>query len=87
MGFSTAVGIKVFIKEFPHIVGERQNFQVFGVSVKEKVTLVKLSTGSSFEIQKPNKKGWHICERKGDIEKVPTGNAACFKARYKTKFT
>jgi hypothetical protein len=39
-GFSTAVGIKVFIKEFPHIVGERQNFQVFGVSVKEKVTLV-----------------------------------------------
>jgi hypothetical protein len=50
LGFSTAVGIKVFIKEFPHIVGERQNFQVFGVSVEEKVTLVKLSTGSTFEI-------------------------------------
>jgi len=31
LGLSTAVGIKVFIKEFPHIVGERQDFQVFGV--------------------------------------------------------
>jgi len=29
--FGTAVGIQVFIKEFPHIVGERQDFQVFGV--------------------------------------------------------
>lgn len=28
---STAVGIQVFIQKFPHIVGERQNFQVFGV--------------------------------------------------------
>jgi len=28
---STAVGIQVFIQKFPHIVGERQDFQVFGV--------------------------------------------------------
>jgi len=27
----TAVGIQVFVKEFPHVVGERQDFQVFGV--------------------------------------------------------
>jgi len=29
--FGTVVGIQVFVKEFPHVVGERQNFQVFGV--------------------------------------------------------
>jgi len=28
---SAAVGIQVFIQKFPHIVGERQDFQVFGV--------------------------------------------------------
>jgi len=28
---SAAVGIQVFIQKFPHVVGERQDFQVFGV--------------------------------------------------------
>jgi hypothetical protein len=52
LGLSTAVGIKVFIKKFPHIVGERQNFQVFGVSVKEKETLVKLPTKTLLKMKK-----------------------------------
>ena len=32
---SAAVGIQVFIQKFPHVVGERQDFQVFGVSVRK----------------------------------------------------
>lgn len=29
--FGTVVGIQVFIKEFPHVVGKGQDFQVFGI--------------------------------------------------------
>jgi hypothetical protein len=28
---STGSSIQVFVKEFPHIVGQRQDFQVFGI--------------------------------------------------------
>ena len=36
---STAVGIQVFVEEFPHVVGQAKDFQVFGVSVKWKVMI------------------------------------------------
>ena len=36
---STAVGIQVFVEEFPHVVGQAKDFQVFGVSVKWKVII------------------------------------------------
>ena len=29
----TAVGIQVFVEEFPHVVGQAQDFQVFSVSI------------------------------------------------------
>lgn len=28
---STAVGIQVFVKEFPHVVGKGQDFQIFSI--------------------------------------------------------
>ena len=35
----SGVGIQVFVKEFPHLVGEIHQFEVFGVSKEKKILL------------------------------------------------
>ena len=50
--FSIQISIQVFIKEFPHIIRERQDFQVFGISKTKNKKSIQYTYHSSFENQK-----------------------------------
>ena len=49
---SAAVGIQVFIEEFPHIIRQAEDFQIFGISkiIRGKIKIMKDNINSFYII-------------------------------------